>query len=359
MEAASATGLLSGLISLIVLVLLRPFARKIRLVDLPDHRKSHKGAVPLTGGLSAFAGLLLAWLIAMPFIENYGVFLTCAFVLVLLGAIDDAIDVPAKFRLAAQVALGALLTFGTGVYLVSFGDLLGFGSIELGWLGPLVTVAAVIGATNAFNMIDGIDGLAGSLSLVSLLSLALLFGLYGSHGAELVLAIAIVVSLIPYLMANLRIPPFRRKIFMGDAGSMFIGFSLVWLLVNGTQPDSPSFRPVTALWVIALPLMDMVAIMIRRVRKGQSVMKPDREHLHHIFLRAGFTERQALMVITTIALVLASIGVLGEVFQVPEWLMFTIFIGLFTGYDWALSHSWRLLVLFRQRAGRRAVQADS
>ena len=349
MEAVGATGLLSGLISLISLVLLRPFARKIRLVDLPDHRKNHKGAVPLTGGLSAFFGLLLAWLIAMPFIQDYGIFLACAFLLVLLGAIDDAADVPAKFRLAAQVALGALLTFGTGVSLVSFGDLFGFGSIELGWLGPLVTMAAVIGATNAFNMVDGIDGLAGSLSLVSLLSLALLFGLSGALGEELVLAVAIAVSLVPYLLANLRIPPFRRKIFMGDAGSMFIGFSLVWLLMNGTQPESQSFRPVTALWIIALPLIDMVAIMIRRARRGQSVMKPDREHLHHIFLRAGFSDRQALVVITVVAMGLAAIGVLGEVYKVPEWLMFTAFFGLFTIYEWALTHCWRLLVLFRHR----------
>ncbi len=349
MEAAGATGLLSGLISLISLVLLRPFARRIRLVDLPDHRKTHKGAIPLTGGLSAFSGLLLAWLIAMPFMQDYGVFLSCAFLLVLLGAVDDALDVPAKFRLMAQIALGALLTFGTGVHLESFGDLLGFGSIELGWLGPLVTIAAVIGATNAFNMVDGIDGLAGSLSLVSLLSLAVLFGLFGAQGAELVLAVAIAVSLVPYLMANLRIPPFRRKIFMGDAGSMFIGFSLVWLLVNGTQPESQAFRPVTALWIIALPLMDMVAIMIRRARKGQSVMKPDREHLHHIFLRAGFTDRQALVIITVVALLLASTGILGEVFQVPEWVMFTAFFALFAGYELALKHCWRLLVLFRHR----------
>src|SRR5690606_8824505 len=136
---------------------------------------------------------------------------------------------------------------------------------------------------------------------------------------------------------------------MGDAGSMFIGFAVVWLLVNGTQPGQMAFRPVTALWLIALPLMDMVAIMVRRARKGQSVMKPDREHLHHIFMRAGFSDREALIMITGIALLLAAIGLLGEFFQLPEWFMFTAFIGLFTVYDWGLSHAWRLLVVFRKR----------
>lgn len=226
----------------------------------------------------------------------------------------------AEFRLWAQVALGAPLTYGSGVSLVHFGNLFGPGAIELGWLGPLVSIAAVVGATNSFNMIDGIDGLAGCLSLVALFSLSLLFLMAAPAGRlELVLAFGIAVSLLPYLAANLRMPPFRNRIFMGDAGAMFIGFSVVWLFMKGTQPESEPFRPVAALWIIAIPLMDMVAIMMRRARKGQSLMKADREHLHHIFMRAGFTDRQALVVITAVAVLLAGIGLGGEYFQVPDY----------------------------------------
>src|SRR5699024_521025 len=119
---------------------------------------------------------------------------------------------------------------------------------------------------------------------------------------------------------------------MGDAGSIFIGFAVVWLLVNATQPGEMVMRPVTALWVIAIPLMDMVAIMVRRARKGQSVMKPDRDHLHHIFMRAGFTDREALLLITAVALIFAGIGLLGDFYQIPEWLMFAGFMGLFALY---------------------------
>ncbi|MEQ9544784.1 MAG: UDP-N-acetylglucosamine--undecaprenyl-phosphate N-acetylglucosaminephosphotransferase [Marinobacter sp.] len=349
MESAAALGLSSGLIAFFSLLLLKPFAVRVRLLDLPDHRKVHKGAVPLTGGLSAFIGLFAAWMVSMPLIGGYGIYLLASLMLVLLGAVDDARDVPAQFRLWAQVALGALLTYGSGVSLVHFGDLFGLGVIELGWLGPLITIAAVIGATNAFNMIDGIDGLAGSMSLVALLSLSFLFLQAPGNGLELALAFSIAIALLPYLAANLRMPPFRKKIFMGDAGSMFIGFSIVWLLVKGTQPETQALRPVTALWLIALPLMDMVAIMVRRARKGQSVMKPDREHLHHIFMRAGFSDRQALVVITVVAIALAGAGLAGEYFRVPEWLMFTLFVGVFAAYDWALSHAWRLLVLFRKK----------
>lgn len=352
MEAASSTGLLAGLLALIALFALKPVATYANLLDLPDHRKTHNGAVPLVGGLSAFTGLALAWLVGMPLVKGYGLFLFCAALLVIMGAVDDARDLPAKFRLATQVALGALLTFGSGISLQSFGDLFGFGDIGLGLFGPFVTIAAVIGATNAFNMIDGIDGLAGSLSLIALVFLAILFGASTGFTLELALSLGIASALVPYFLANLRVPPFRKKIFMGDAGSMFIGFAMVWLLVNGTQPENMAFRPVTALWVIAIPLMDMVAIMVRRARKGQSVMKPDRDHLHHIFMRAGFSDREALVMITAIALAFAGIGLAGEYLRVPEWAMFTAFIGFFVMYDWALSHAWRLLVLFRQRGSR-------
>ena len=348
MEGVVSTGLLAIGFSLAALIALRPFARKLRLVDLPNHRKAHTGAIPLIGGLSAFAGLLVAWLISMPLTEGFGIYLLCSLLLVLLGALDDARDVPARFRLWAQVALGALLAYGSGVYLTSFGNLLGFGNIPLGWLGPAITVAAVIGATNAYNMMDGIDGLAGSMSLVTLGSLGLLFLMTPGFYLEFALALTIVMSLLPYMAANLRLRPFRSKIFMGDAGSMFIGFSVVWLLVNGAQPESGAFRPVTALWVCAVPLMDMVAIMVRRVRKGQSMMKPDRDHLHHIFLRAGFSDREALLMITVFAVVLAGVGICGDLFQIPEWLMFWLFMLVFGCYSLSIGHVWRLLVVFRR-----------
>ncbi|RJG17426.1 undecaprenyl-phosphate alpha-N-acetylglucosaminyl 1-phosphate transferase [Alcanivorax profundi] len=347
MEAAG-TSLLSGVFALISLRMLMPFAVKFRLVDKPDQRKLHKGAVPLVGGLSAFVGVFLGFMLGMPLTSGYLIFLLCASVLVVLGAVDDARDISAKFRLFAQVVLGAVLVYGSGDSLESFGNLVGLGVIELGVFGPLVSIAAVIGATNAFNMIDGIDGLAGSLSLIALLSLALLFSVSDGHEAGLALSLGLSCALIPYLMANLRIPPFKRRIFMGDAGSMFIGFAIVWLMIQGAPLEGAAFRPVTALWLIALPLIDMVAIMVRRARKGQSVMNPDREHLHHIFMRAGFSDRQALMLISFVAMLFASFGLLGEFFQIPEWVMFAAFAMVFALYDYALGRVWRLLALFRR-----------
>lgn len=130
---------------------------------------------------------------------------------------------------------------------------------------------------------------------------------------------------------------------MGDAGSMLLGFVIVWLLILGTQQQDKYFRTVTALWIIAIPLMDMAAIMIRRIRKGNSPFKPDRNHLHHIFLRAGLNSRQALAVIVAAAVLLTSIGIAGEFWKVPEWIMLVGFLGLFAGYYDSLHRIWKIV----------------
>src|SRR5690606_13720847 len=111
---------------------------------------------------------------------------------------------------------------------------------------------------------------------------------------KMALAMTLVVCLLPYRAGNLTIRPFERRILMGDAGGRLLGFSILWLLVQGTQSSDPAFRPVAALWFIAIPLMDMAAIMVRRIKRGQSAFQADRDHLHHKFLAAGYTDRQAL-----------------------------------------------------------------
>ena len=358
METASFTGLIAVVSAFVALLILQPIAGRFRLVDMPNHRKAHKGAVPLIGGLSAFAGLLVAWLISMPLTEGFGIYLFCALMLVILGAIDDARDIPARYRLWAQVLLGALLSYGSGIYLTTFGNLFGFGNIELAWLGPVVTIAAVIGATNAYNMIDGIDGLAGTMSLVTLGALAMLFALADGYHLELALAITIGAALLPYLGANLQLRPFRRKIFMGDAGSMFIGLAIVWLLTLVTQPslqtnESTPVRPVIVLWFIAVPLMDMLAIMFRRAAKGQSPFKPDRNHLHHIFMRAGFTSREALLFILSIALIKALLGIALELFYVADWIVLSLFVAVFVFYCYLIKHAWKVVTWVKRHSDKK------
>ncbi|MAK71437.1 MAG: undecaprenyl-phosphate alpha-N-acetylglucosaminyl 1-phosphate transferase, partial [Idiomarinaceae bacterium] len=195
----------------------------------------------------------------------------------------------------------------------------------------------------------GIDGLAGSMALVAFAGIAML-GI--QDGSWNVVVATFVGAIAAYLMFNLRWPVRRlQKVFMGDAGSMLIGLTVVWLLVINTQGTEVTFRPVTSLWLIALPLMDMTAIMFRRLKKGQSPFKPDREHIHHIFLRVGFTPIQALVIISSAAVALAAFGIVGEVYNWPEWFMFSSFLVLFVGYLFSLQHIWRLSKFFRKLRG--------
>jgi UDP-GlcNAc:undecaprenyl-phosphate GlcNAc-1-phosphate transferase len=343
------------LLTLAAIFILIPVANKIGLVDKPQGRKQHVGAIPLIGGISIFTGvaLTLSWF-GLP-MDTHWYYLLCGGTIVILGVFDDFLDLSVKLRLCAQVIIALVMMYGLQLYVSNLGNLVGTGDLKLGYLGIPFTVIAVIAAINAFNMIDGIDGLAGMLSGVSFVSLTLMMGV-GGQLEHAVLPMVLVFAIIPYLLFNLDlVGKGKGKIFMGDAGSMLIGLSVIWLLIVGSQSDSASFRPVTALWVIAIPLMDMVAIMIRRVRKGQSPFMADREHLHHIFLRLGLNSRQSLVIITSLASMLATVGVVGEYLMVPDLVMLLLFLLMFAIYSLSLQYIWRITrFIKRYKAKHRA-----
>lgn len=330
----------------VAIAVLRPIAVRFGLVDIPRGRKQHQGVVPLIGGIATYCGLAIGLLLFADTTLQPVYFLGCTGVIVLLGVFDDYLDLSVKLRLAVQTLVALAMTYSLDLHLSSLGNLFGFGVIELGVLGLPITLIAVIAAINAFNMTDGIDGLAGMLSLVSFVSIAIFMSLWGQQ-AYASLALLLTLAMLPYLACNLNLLPGYR-IFMGDAGSMLIGLSVIWLLLVGTQSESASFRPVTALWIIAIPLMDMVAIMLRRIRKGQSPFVADREHLHHISLRLGLTSRESLLLITSLACIFACIGIIGEYLLLPEVVMLALFLLLFAGYLYLLQHIWRIVSHLRQ-----------
>lgn len=328
---------------------LSPIAEKFGLVDIPNTRKVHKGHVPLIGGLAMFGALVLSCVMFATYSQTLSLYLiSCGFI-VFIGVLDDKYDLRVSLRVVAQVLIASILVFGAELHLASFGNILGFGNINLGLAGPFVTIIAVLAAINCFNMVDGIDGLAGTMALVTFGGMSLL-GIQSGNWDVVVLTF--VGATIAYLMFNLGWP-FKSlpKVFMGDAGSMLIGLTVVWLLVVNTQSAEPAFRPVTGLWLIALPLMDMTAIMFRRMKKGRSPFEPDREHIHHIFMRVGFSPRQSLGLIALVSVVFAGVGYLGEQFAVPEWVMFLGFMALFAGYCASLQHIWVLSKLMRRWRG--------
>ena len=326
----------------IAIKLFKPIAVDVGLVDKPNARKRHDGQVPLIGGISIFAAVLAASLLWLPNTLEIRMYLIASAMMVFIGALDDKYDLKVRIRIVGQIIIASLMIYGVGGYIANLGDLFGLGDINLGPVGIIFTYFAIIVVINAYNMVDGIDGLIGSLSLNTFTAIAILFLISGNNG-YLSYPLMLATATLPYLVFNLGFfKKYTNKIFMGDAGSMFIGLSVIWLLSMGTQGEDASFRPVTALWICAVPLMDMLAIVMRRYRKGKSPFKPDRDHLRHILQRAGLSSRQTLIAITCFSVLMSSLGVLGEYFQVPESIELLLFIVIFILYNkYARHFSWK------------------
>ncbi|ASI89235.1 UDP-N-acetylglucosamine--undecaprenyl-phosphate N-acetylglucosaminephosphotransferase [Vibrio mediterranei] len=343
------------IVSFCTLFVNRRIAKHIGLVDKPNARKLHSGAVPLVGGISICITVVLTLSIFDNDLNDTGLFLTSISLLTLLGALDDKYDISFKSRMIVQALLSLAMMYFADLELNTLGNMFGLGHVDLGGLAVLITILAVIGAINAFNMVDGIDGLLGGLSVVTFGALGWLLHSEG-HSALTLLCLVFVTAAIPYITMNLGLLGRQRKVFMGDAGSMMIGFTVIWLLLSASQDSNePLMRPVTALWLIALPLMDMTAIMIRRVRRGDSPFKPDREHLHHICQRLGLSSRQTLVAICLLASLLTGFGIYGEVKQISEPIMFYSFIACFVGYALCLSYVWRITRFVRTKLGKEQV----
>ncbi|MBG6038972.1 UDP-N-acetylglucosamine--undecaprenyl-phosphate N-acetylglucosaminephosphotransferase [Proteus cibarius] len=346
------------LFSFAFLFLARKIAKKIGLVDKPNYRKKHHGLIPLVGGISVYFGIVFAFYISDIYIPHKELYLACAGLLVFIGALDDRFDISVKIRATIQAFVGIVMMVGAGLKLDTLGHAFGPWEMHLGPFGYIVTLFAVWAAINAFNMVDGIDGLLGGLSCVSFGALGIL--LYqGGNSALAFWCFSFIAAILPYILLNLGVCGKKFKVFMGDAGSTLIGFTIIWLLVASTQTQPRPVKAVTALWIIAIPLMDMVAIMYRRLRKGMSPFSPDRQHIHHLIMRAGFTSRQAFILITVAAALLATIGIIGQNLSfVPEWFMLALFLLAFVMYGYCIKRAWRVARFIKRhkRRLRRATQ---
>lgn len=290
--------------SLAAILVLRRYAEPLGLLDHPSHRKLHAGSVPLVGGLAIFAGVLIGALVVrqqLPFFAQ--VLLGTSAVMVLVGTLDDRHDLSVRMRLVVQLAVILVMVGTTGVYIHTLGRLFGH-DLTLGWLGIPLTVVAVIGLVNAFNMMDGIDGLAGGLALIC--AAAILHFTNEPPTGALALMALLVSAILPYLATNLGL--LGRKIFMGDAGSMLIGYLLSWMLIHLSQQPGSHLSPVDVLWCVALPVLDTLAVMFRRLRERKSPFKPDRGHIHHILMGMGLGSRATLVVLLALAATIAFVG---------------------------------------------------
>ncbi len=315
-------------ITIISIIILRFFSPQLRLVDLPRGHKQHKGAVPLVGGIAMYLGLVIGVYTVPSLWHNYAGLLLGSGFLLLVGILDDIHHFSAIPKFVAQF-MAALLMIKQGVILHDLGNLFFTGKLMLNYFELPVTILATIGIINAINMLDGIDGLAGGITLTILMSLAILAFINDSQQSLTILLLMVSV-LVPFLFFNAGKK--MTKIFMGNGGSMFLGFTLVWFLISFSQGEDRLAPPITMLCIMALPLFDTWRVMFHRVKAGHSLFHSDRQHIHHIMLELGFTHAQIPFVLGLLCFILGVISIIVTYYAISESLLFIGFLFLFFIY---------------------------
>ena len=344
---------------------LTPVARAVGLVDVPSARKAHVGEVPLIGGLSIFAAIFVAMIVSDIFRpddlvpENFGPFYLAGMLLVISGMVDDFVDLSPLKKLTMQTAAALTMIFGAHILLSDLG-LLGNNNelLTLGFMAVPFTIFATIGVINAVNMSDGLDGLAGTLSLVTLAGFFVATKMFG-NGEDARHIVIIAAALVGFLLFNFRVPGRQSAVaFLGDSGSMFLGFALAWFAIKFSQGESRIFSPSAALWFLIVPLFDAVAMTTRRILNRKPPFGADREHLHHIFLLAGFTVSETVLIMAGISVFGVGVGLAGTYYNVPEYILLSSFLVCGLLYLWMIMHSWSVMRFLRYSICRRNTVVD-
>ena len=347
---------LAAALSFAAIALLVPFAPRLGLVDVPDGRKAHGREVPLVGGLAVFAAVVVSeWTLREGIPAT--LLLACAMVLA-VGAMDDRTDLSPRVKVAVQALAGCFMIVAGDVCLHTVGDLLGWRPIGLSHLAVPLTLFALVGMVNSTNMIDGMDGLAGTIALIAFAWYALVATTSGLP-VQANFALLCGGALAGFLPFNLRIPArARARVFLGDAGSLMLGFGLGWLAIDLTQGPGRSVPPIAALWVVLLPLADCVSVMARRIRAGRDPFAADRQHLHHYLLARGMSENQALALLAAISIAFGAVGFSGWRLAVPEWALFwPFFFGYFAYHSW-IQRAWKKLAIEERSLARGPLEEE-
>lgn len=297
------------LIALAVAYLATPFviklAYKVGAIDVPkDNRRVHKEPIPRLGGIAIFVGFMVAVLITFEMDKRLMGVLAGAAIIVAMGYFDDIKPLPAKVKLLVQIIAAGVAMYG-GVEVTYITNPLSLitdkvePTISLGmWSYPL-TLIWIVGITNAINLIDGLDGLAAGVSTISALTLTAV-GFFVEQNYIAILAATLAGATIGFLPYNFN----PAKIFMGDTGSLFLGYMLSALSVIGVLKSTAALSILVPILAIGLPIFDTSMAIVRRALNGKSLMEADKGHLHHKLLDIGLSQKQAVLTLYSISAVL-------------------------------------------------------
>jgi UDP-GlcNAc:undecaprenyl-phosphate/decaprenyl-phosphate GlcNAc-1-phosphate transferase len=293
--------IVSMVVTMVCLPGLVRLARKWLMVDYPGARKVHAVAVPRVGGVAMACGVFIASLFTISLQPADVWFLVAAAVLTVFGALDDRFDLDYRIKFVGQLSAVAIVIAAGGARIesIALDDRLWLP----GCLSWPVTVVFLVGVTNAVNLADGLDGLAGGTTFLCFCAIALLSGV-GFPGSSTALTLAFAGAVLGFLRFN----TYPASVFMGDAGSQLLGFSIGVLSIRATQSASSEISAAIPILLLAVPILDTLSVMVQRIAEGRSPFSPDKNHIHHKLLALGFDHHEAVMLIYAIQGALFVIG---------------------------------------------------
>ncbi|WP_226675904.1 glycosyltransferase family 4 protein [Rossellomorea aquimaris] len=280
--------------SVLLTPLVKQLAFRIGATDRPNKRKVHQKIMPRLGGLAIFLSFLLGVIILQPYNIYSTAIMAGAAVIILTGALDDMVELSAKYKLAGQL-VAALLVVVWGGAQVEFINLPFGGKIEFGFMSIPLTIVWIVGVTNAINLIDGLDGLAAGVSSIALITIAGMAIIMGNTYVAVIAAL-LLVSTLGFLIYNF----YPAKIFMGDTGALFLGYMISVLALLGFK-NITVVSLIIPVIILGVPISDTFYAIIRRFLNKQPLSAPDKSHLHHCLLRMGYSHKQTVLIIYAIA----------------------------------------------------------
>lgn len=295
--------IISFLVSLVLVPICKKVAIHVNAMDIPNKRKVHKVPMPRLGGLAIYLSFLICYMFFGQLTTHMLSIIIASFIIVLFGIIDDINPMKARYKLIGQIIAACIVVFYGDIVLKDvylFNYYLNFGA-----LAPYLTVLFIVSCINAINLIDGLDGLASGISSIYFLTIAIIAILTNRIGGlDIMLSIIMLGSTLGFLVYNF--PP--AKIFMGDTGSQFLGFTIAIISLLGFK--NVTFNSlVVPLLILSIPIFDTLFAILRRLLKGEPIGSPDKEHFHHQLLKMKFSPRKTILIIYTINIAFALVSI--------------------------------------------------
>ncbi len=290
--------------SFLLTFIAQKIANHVNAIDIPNERKVHKVPMPRCGGIAIFGAFIIGYMIYGDPTTQMLSILIGSFLIVLLGFIDDINPIKARTKFLVQLIAASIVVFYGNTHFNEI-TFLGLNFNFPYWINTIISVIYITAITNAINLIDGLDGLAAGISSIYFATIAIIaFILNKIGGLDIILSLIMLGSTIGFLGHNF--PP--AKIFMGDTGSLFLGFMIAVISLLGFKITTITSL-VVPLLILAIPIFDTIFAILRRLLKGESIGKPDKEHFHHQLLKMNFGPKKTILIIYFINILFSIVSI--------------------------------------------------